>query len=662
MDPVESLSQAPQKISLSGLQPGGSGFSGSPQGGGFAGSPRYGSIMPGQIGGPDLLQLILASQASAPGAGGANLAGLLTGLGQTSLGAGNIGQQPGGLIAGDTSGGGSFSQPSGTIAGQGSGTSVDPASIIAKIFGIGKSLVGLASPMQGAGDLGMQADIAGSDPAAAAAQRASERTASPTFDLASASPFQIPAGILTGQSGGSVAGSNIGDFTQLTPAQVQDLLLQQQGAGLYTGAGPGAGVGATNTLSQGAGGGGAAPGQGSSSLSGSNLGQGLGQAAGGLGVGSGLYNIIQALQKGNIPGVLPGGLQTAQGLLQLLQNSPELAKSLPQGIQDFLGQSAAPGGSATGGVGGVAAILSAIGGLTGNKDISSAAGALSGIPSAALVASQIPALAGSEALAALSANPYTAAIAAAISQIMTLYGDIQSGASGESTFLQGLVAPIPIVGGIASQAIDKAFRPSEAYQSFPGRVEQTAALEQEGLSALLRGLPYVQSQQELANALKSFESLVGLQVGGYGTGSDPFTVPALPEVGTETHGVRTTPTSFAPQTALVQSLINALRPNLPAAYTGPDMGDSYMRDFGQFLNRRDIAPQQAGTPAFMSMSGGEGGPVDVPTGGSGVLMYGDPGYNYAASGFPMPGQFAGSINPLWQALGLPNITPCQRRW
>jgi len=33
--------------------------------------------------------------------------------------------------------------------------------------------------------------------------------------------------------------------------------------------------------------------------------------------------------------------------------------------------------------------------------------------------------------------------------------------------------------------------------------------------------------------------------------------------------------------------------------------------------------------------------------------YGDAGYNYAASGYPDPGQFIGQVSPFWQQAGLP---------
>ena len=33
-----------------------------------------------------------------------------------------------------------------------------------------------------------------------------------------------------------------------------------------------------------------------------------------------------------------------------------------------------------------------------------------------------------------------------------------------------------------------------------------------------------------------------------------------------------------------------------------------------------------------------------------ALQYGQPGYDYAGSGYPAPGQYVGSISPYWQQL------------
>ncbi len=618
-----SLSAAPQIITLSGLQPSGNAFSGSSQGGGFGGAPGYGSVTPGQVAGPDLLQLLLAAQAS-PGTGGANLTSLLAGLGQTGLGIGNVGQQQGGLVAADTSGTGSFSQPSGTIAGQTGGNTADPAALLAKILGVGSKAVGLASPLMNS-SLGTQADIAGSDPAAFAAQRQGERTASPVND-----PFQIPQGVFAQAEAAGV-----------TPAELQ--AFGATGPEIGGGARPGLGQSTTsNTFSQGEiQGGGASISSGftpglSDSFSGSNA---FGQAAAGLQTGAGLLQLFRSLQGGNAAGAIPGGIQTAQGLFNLLQRSPGLMQSLPQGLQDALGAISGPGLS--GGMGGdIGTGLGILGGLLGSKGLQELGTDIGGLSTiAGTVGPMVSALQAGDtaafeaATAALSAAAPAAAVAAAIQMALTLANDISAGASPLQTTFDTLASPDVIASAIARNVVDPAFQPSAAWRSFPERVEQTAGLEEQGLRALMEGLPYIQSKQELGQELGAFKNLIGMQVGGYGQGSGEFTLPSLPEVGTRTHGMPTppTPADFGQVQQNTQQIIDLLSQRLP------DTGQPFdlIRDFYQFLPRQQFAdPNEPWAP-----------------------RYGDPGFDYAKSGFPMPGQFVGSPNPLWAALGLPSFAP-----
>jgi len=344
----------------------------------------------------------------------------------------------------------------------------------------------------------------------------------------------------------------------------------------------------------------------------------LSDVSGPLGIVNGLYN-------GDPRAAVGGGLQTAASLAR-------------QAWPDLFGDGA---GALSGSVGNIAGGLGLIGGLAGNNTLSQIGGAIGGIPAAATIASAIPAL-SSGALTALSANPYTAAVAAAVVQIMDMYSHLDRGASGLNTFLSGLVAPIRIIGSIAGPAIDKAFMPSEKYQSFAGRVGETAGLEGSSLNSLMRGLPYVQSQEELGSLMNEFKRVIGTQVGGYGAGSGQFDLPALPEVGARTHGMATTPTDFASTTPGVQEAIRALLPMLPA--TAQTSDDAMMRNFYQFGDRRALAGPQADMNAPIW-----NGP-DGTIGGYGQRWYGEPGYDYAATGYPTPGTILGSVSPAWQRL------------
>ncbi len=333
---------------------------------------------------------------------------------------------------------------------------------------------------------------------------------------------------------------------------------------------------------------------------------------------------------------------------------------------------------ALGSVGG--SVFSLLSQLTGDSGLGQAGNVLGSLSGLSTIASIAPFVTGAaelpeitSLLSVLNTNPYTAMVAAAIAQIMSLYGNISRDASAENTIADFLLAPIPVVGSIVTPIIDKAFMPSEDWMKFPSEVGQTAGLESQALKALMEGLPYVQSQSQLSDLIGAFRNTVGQRVGGYGEGADPFTIPALPEVGPRTHGVATTPTDFASIVPGTQNLINALRSILPATATG-SAADPLMRDFTQFLNRRDVAPTEVLTNDPIALAAYQRYPGQFAAGNqiylqggpaydSGqpytpqTVQYGDPGYDYEASHFPAPGQFFGSISPYWTQLGLPNVIP-----
>lgn len=318
-----TLSNQPQKIWLSGLNLGpGGGFSGQSQSGSLSGSPDAGRGLGGAMaGGPDLQQILemLQLQNLQDAQGAPNTSSLLAAIGSLGLGGGALGQQGGfgqSQIAGQTQGGGTGGQN--MTAGAGGGSTFDPFSLLAKSLGLVKTATGLASPTQDAG-LGTEANISGITPEQQTAfqqQRAGERqaTASPTLD-SGAFPTGSEMDQLIAQANQGLAGA--GELSNLA----------RPGAAVGTGFSAGeiptggsipsglSGAPLTPSPTVGAGSGGGPVG-----------GSALSAIQGGLGGTIGALNLAQALQAGNVPQGIGGGLQTIGGLAQLLQNSPQLAR------------------------------------------------------------------------------------------------------------------------------------------------------------------------------------------------------------------------------------------------------------------------------------------------------------------------------------------------
>jgi hypothetical protein len=182
-------------------------------------------------------------------------------------------------------------------------------------------------------------------------------------------------------------------------------------------------------------------------------------------------------------------------------------------------------------------------------------------------------------LSAADATGYAAAIMAAIMSTTAFAEDLSNNAPGGvgRAFLDAGAAAIPVVGGGLESLIGKAFGPSQEYTSFAERAGMTGELEGRSLQSLMESLPYVGSQQELSQLMNEFKSSVGGQVGGYGQGSGPYEIPYLPEIGPETHGMKTNPTDFASITPTVQDVINLLAGGLPqTGGTGQDYFAGFM--------------------------------------------------------------------------------------
>jgi hypothetical protein len=372
--------------------------------------------------------------------------------------------------------------------------------------------------------------------------------------------------------------------------------------------------------------------------------------------GGGISSLLQAL--GSITGKKELGL-AGQGV--------GLVSSLIDGIG-----SGFSGGSGLGLAGGA---LSLMGGLSGSKGVSQLGSAIGGIPAAAtIVGGALSGTSMAGALAGLSANPYTAAIAAAITQIMDMYSSIDAGYSGEHTFLRGLAAPIPIAGEHLTKQIDKIFLPSDQYTSFPDRVAKTAHLEGSSLGALIKGMPYIQSQKELSDAISAFKSEVGSRVGGYGEGSDPFSIPNLPGIGARTHGFNTGKSvqDFGPAVNQTQEMVNALRGLLPETFAAPAGDNAQMRNFAQFQDSSMATPQRTYDPSLSQMYIDTFGSATPELGGQRMIpgTAGDPSTwdqvsrpNQGAYNFSAPGAYPDPTKPVtaqkssaWQSLMAPRPT------
>lgn len=350
-----------------------------------------------------------------------------------------------------------------------------------------------------------------------------------------------------------------------------------------------------------------------------------------------------------------------------------------KGLGEALGGMGGAGGSFSAGAFGLgSAGLGLLGQLTGDKGIAELGRTIGGIgqistlvgPMASAAAAG-NAVAFQAAAAAAAAAAPAAVVAAAIQMALTIAFGIQAGNPPAQIVLDTLSSPDFIASSVISHVVDPMFHPSEAYQTFAKRAGETAGSEGRALNALAQGLPYVQSQQELANAIGAFRNMVGQRVGGYGEGAGPLDIPALPELGARTHGMPTTPTNFGAITPDLQQLINALNQQLPATYAGQAGDDPLMRSFTQFLDRRGTGDYAGAAPIefftnepylnldtinaqrpYTNQLYLRGGPAFnssqeyTPQ----TLQYGDPGYDYAAAGIPEPGQRLGTISPAWQQL------------
>ncbi len=200
-------------------------------------------------------------------------------------------------------------------------------------------------------------------------------------------------------------------------------------------------------------------------------------------------------------------------------------------------------GTTATGAGAAAALLGLLAQATGNKDLGTAAKTLGGAATVAGTAgagaSAVAGTAGLSAAAALGAAPVTAAM---------LIGLIGQLTGNEDIPFQ--LGPKP-----------------DPYAMFGEKLGNTLGEESTGLRALYQALPTVGSRAELSQLLDAFKANQAGRIGGYGVGSDPFSIPALPGAGGSAHEWKQTSDFGVPVDELNQA-IKGLLPFLPE--TGPE--------------------------------------------------------------------------------------------
>lgn len=323
-------------------------------------------------------------------------------------------------------------------------------------------------------------------------------------------------------------------------------------------------------------------------------------------------------------------------------------------------------GGATAGAGGLAAILGLIAQLTGDPNLAKAAQVAGAATSAGSLAGTGAAAAGGFAGAGLgtAAGAAFAPIAA-----MTLASAISGLAGGED----------PVGEGIGEMMAG-----SPKYQSFVPELMRNEGQQGQAFQTLAKALPLVQSKEELGQLLNSMKHYVTSTTGAPLTGGPEgiYNLQTIAGTGPVTHGQQTPGIDWGPQTAQMQGVIDQLLTVLPgneitAGYGQPGgglEGDAAMRLWSQFMDRAATAPEFLPQDLASQVLPLEGGatpalpagfysPGQITTAGGpameAALRYGQPGYDYAGSGYPAPGQFVGSVSPYWQQLAgaVPGAAP-----
>lgn len=315
-----------------------------------------------------------------------------------------------------------------------------------------------------------------------------------------------------------------------------------------------------------------------------------------------------------------------------------------------------------------------------------AAGGVSGLGAAGLSGAALTAILG--ALAQITGDPQLAQAAMAAGQATTGIGAgaALSGAAGTGAAAGAGILALPLAGVSLANLLDKgeAFnfadlftggRP-DPYSTFNPKLMANEQQQATGFRTLAEALPYVQNQQELGQLINTYNNYLATTqnapVEAKGP-AGPYTLSAIGGTGGLTHGQQTPQLDWAGQTQGLQAAIDALKGSLPgdpisAGYGEPGgglSGEPLMRLWSQFMDRAGIAPvnvPQDIAPSSIPLAEGaleipglaagfyEPGIFPARGGTQGALTYGQPGYDYAGSGFPAPGQYLGTPSAQWLAL------------
>jgi hypothetical protein len=208
-------------------------------------------------------------------------------------------------------------------------------------------------------------------------------------------------------------------------------------------------------------------------------------------------------------------------------------------------------------------------------------------------------------------------------------------------------------------------RPTD-YMKFPGTLAFNESQQGRGLSTLAQALPYVQSKEELGQLLNMYRQYVGGTQGApLNPASGVYNLTTIPGASGREHGVQGQAVDWGPDTAFLQSVIDRYQGVLPGQditdFNAQPKGPDEMRLWQQFLDREGTAPKYSPGLDPRVIPGTEGSSQEVPgipkgpyygadQGTEGLISYGQPGYDYAATGWPEPGQFLGNVNPLFASL------------
>ncbi len=292
------------------------------------------------------------------------------------------------------------------------------------------------------------------------------------------------------------------------------------------------------------------------------------------------------------------------------------------------------------------------------------------------------------------AAPYTFGASLAVTQILDFLNNMDRGMSADEALVRANdpTAALDFGGGGGLSGL--LYAPSKAWQNFIPNLYGAAGQQGKAFQTLAQALPYVKSKQELGaliNTMKNYVSTTtGIPGGAFSGGyEDPYRIATIPGIGPVTHGQQTQSVDWAGPTQELQRQIDALLGVLPgeritAQYGQPGgglEGEPAVRLWSQFVGS-DFAPfylpNNYSTVVPMYGTVDEGGQqgligqeqVDVPKGfydrsytqrfpDAGFIGYGEPGYDYAASGFPDPAGF--QVSPYWQQLVANQQADAQQR-